>query len=262
MLINQFRIATALAVALVGTVSSAALITKDVDYQLGEKTFRGYLAYESTGAERKGGVLVVHQWGGLGEYEKMRARQLADLGYVAFCADIYGKGIRPTSAQDKGKLAGEYKGDRVKFRMHLAAALSQLATNERVDRNRLAAIGYCFGGTGVLELARSGANVKGVVSFHGGLDNPDPESAKNIRGKVLILHGADDPFVPQPQVDAFKKEMNDANKPFDFIAYAGAVHAFSQSDAGNDPKTGAAYNEAADKQSFDAMKKFLSKLIG
>lgn len=242
--------------------TQAALIAKDVDYQLGDKTFRGYIAYESEGPERKGGVLVIHQWGGLGEYEKMRARQLAELGYVAFCADVYGKGIRPTAPQEKGKLAGEFKGDRVKFRMHLASALSQLATHERVDRNRLAAIGYCFGGTGALELARSGANVKGVVSFHGGLDNPDPASAKNIRGKVLVLHGADDPFVPPAQVDAFKKEMNDAKKPFDFIAYVGAVHAFSQADAGNDPKTGAAYNEGADKQSFEAMKKFLGKLIG
>jgi dienelactone hydrolase len=242
--------------------SGAPMIeSRSVDYVSGREKMEGYVAYQPALSSVRPGVLIVHQWAGLTEYEMMRARQLAELGYVAFCVDIYGKGVRPEAMADRGKQAGFYKGNRPLFRERLASGLKELTSMVNVDKNQIAVIGYCFGGTGALELARAGADVKGAVSFHGGLDNPTPENAKNIKAKVLVLHGADDPFVPKAQVDAFKAEMKAAKKPFEFVAYPGAVHSFTHKDAGNDPKTGAAYNEEADKKSWAAMLKLFNKIF-
>ena len=233
-----------------------------VEYQLSDNktTFQGYLVGDMNG-KPKPGVLLVHAWGGLTDYEKGRAQEIAKSGYTVFCADIYGKGIRPTTTEEKGKLAGMYKGDRGMYREHLKVALEEMKRWPMTDKEQVAVIGYCFGGTGALELARSGAELKGAVSFHGGLDNPNPSDAKNITCPVLILHGADDPFVPQAQVDAFKSEMKAADKPFEFIAYPGAVHSFTEKAAGNDNSKGAAYNENADKKSFAEMLKFFKRIF-
>lgn len=247
--------------ALLSGLAQAAIVAKDVDYKVAGETYQGYVAYDSRFTGKLPGVLIVHQWGGLTDYEKMRARQLADLGYVAFCVDIYGKGIRPTDPAERGEYAGFYKNDRALFRRNLMAGLDQLKAQPKVDQGKLGAIGYCFGGTGVLELARAGANVKGVVSFHGGLDNPNPQDATHIRAEVMVLHGADDPFVPKKDVEAFKAEMKAAKKKFTFIEYAGAVHSFTQKEAGNDNSKGAAYNEAADKASFIQMRAFFARLF-
>lgn len=239
----------------------AAIHTETVEYQQGDTPLEGFLAYDDATSAPRPGVLVVHDWMGVGDYAKSRAKQLAELGYVAFAADIYGKGVRPADAKAAGELAGKYKGDRGLYRERLKAALAQLTANKLVAPGKVAAIGYCFGGTGVLELVRDGAMVKGVVSFHGGLSSPSPQDARNIKAPVLVLHGADDPFVKPDEVAAFKKEMEDAGVKYEFVAYPGAVHSFTRPDAGNDNSKGAAYNEAADKASWIAMKDFFAKIF-
>jgi dienelactone hydrolase len=198
---------------------------------------------------------------GLTDYEKRRAEQLAQLGYVAFCADVYGKGIRPKDRQEAGVEATKYKADRALLRARVNAALDELKRNALADPKRIAAIGYCFGGTAVIELARSGAEVAGIVSFHGGLDSPAPADGKNIKCKVLACHGADDPFVPAKELAAFEDEMRAANVDWQLIQYGGAVHSFTQPMAGNDNSKGAAYNEKADQRSWQAMKDFFAEIF-
>ena len=188
-------------------------------------------------------------------------RKLAELGYVAFAADIYGKGVHAASPQQAGALAGKFKNDQKLMRDRVNAALDVLRGSPLCDPKRVAAIGYCFGGTCVLELARSGADVAGVVSFHGGLSTANPADAKNIRGKVLVLHGADDPHVTPKEVEAFEEEMRNAGVDWQFVAYGGAVHAFTDPSAGNDNSKGAAYNAAADRRSWDAMKVFFAEIF-
>jgi dienelactone hydrolase len=183
------------------------------------------------------------------------------LGYVAFCADIYGKGVRPADTKEAGAQAGKYKKDRALLRERVNAGLAELKKSELVDAKRTAAIGYCFGGTTVIELARSGAEVLGVVSFHGGLDSPTPADGKNIKGKVLVCHGADDPFVKAADLAAFEEEMRAAQVDWTLIKYGGAVHAFTQPLAGNDNSKGAAYNEKADRRSWAALKLFLAGIF-
>ena len=239
----------------------AAIHTETIDYKDGDTVLEGYLAYDDTIQVKRPGVLIVHEWMGLGPYAQRRAREVAGLGYVAFAADIYGKGVRPTDYGEAGRQAGIYKSDRPLMRRRASAGLQVLKENPHVDSSRLAAIGYCFGGTTVLELARSGEDVRGVVSFHGGLDTPTPEDAKNIRGKVLVLHGADDPFAPRAQVLQLEDEMKNAGVDYEVVLYPGAVHSFTNPDSGNDPSKGAAYNAAADKQSWEAMKLFFKKVL-
>lgn len=239
----------------------AEVRTQDIEYKDGDVVLQGYVAWDDAVPGARPGVLVAHQWKGLTDYEKRRARELAGLGYAAFALDLYGRGIRPQTAEEAGKQAGIYRGDRPLMRRRARAALDALAAREACDPRRIAAIGYCFGGTVVLELARSGAPVAAVVPFHGGLDTPDPADARNIRGKVLVLHGADDPHVPPEQVAAFEKEMRDAGVDWQMVSYGGAVHAFTDPGAGNDPSKGAAYNASADRRSWKAMQGFLEEVF-
>jgi dienelactone hydrolase len=256
------RIFTLLSLAFAISASRAEIVTKTIEYKQGDTTLEGFLAYDNSVASARPGVLIVHQWKGLGAYEKMRAEMLAKMGYIAFACDIYGKGIRPTSMQDAGAQAGKYKNDRKLLRERVNAGLTELRKQQGVDTKKIAAIGYCFGGTTALELARSGADVNGVVSFHGGLSSPTPEDAKNIKAKVLALHGADDPNVPPAEVAGFEKEMREAKADWQLIAYGNAVHSFTDKSAGNDNSKGAAYNEKADKRSWQAMKDFFTELFG
>lgn len=232
-----------------------------IDYKEGNVPLQGYLVYDESVKEKRPGILVVHEWYGLNDYAKMRAEQLAKLGYVAFAADIYGKGIVAKSPEEAGKLAGEFYKDRTKFRKRLNAALEVLKKNKMIAENKIAAIGYCFGGGGVLELARSGADVKGVVSFHGNLSTANPADAKNIKCKVLVLHGSNDPYSPVEQVESFKKEMNDAKVDWQLNIYCDAVHGFTNPANGNDATKGVAYNEKADKRSWEAMKIFFDEIF-
>ncbi|HRH96208.1 MAG TPA: dienelactone hydrolase family protein [Prosthecobacter sp.] len=231
-----------------------------VEYQSGNVTCEGLHVVDTARAGRLPAVLIIHQWTGLSDNEKMRAHMLAQLGYNVFSADVYGKGVRPQPPA-AGQEAMKYKSNRKLYRERMLSALEVLNKDEHTDPAKIAAIGYCFGGTGVIELARSGALVKGVVSFHGGLDSPSPADGKNIKGKVLALHGADDPFVPAKDIAAFEQEMKDAKVDYKLVSYPGAVHAFTQKAAGNDNSKGAAYNEAADKASWEEMKAFFARIF-
>ncbi len=231
-----------------------------VEYKSGDVVCEGLHVVDTAKTGKLPAVLIIHQWTGLSENEKMRARMLAELGYSVFAADVYGKGVRP-QPPEAGKVAGQYKTDRKLYRERMLSALEVLNKDEHTDPAKVAAIGYCFGGTGVIELARSGALVKGVVSFHGGLDSPAPEDGRNIKGKVLALHGADDPFVPPADIAAFEKEMKDAKVDYKLVSYPGAVHAFTQKAAGDDNSKGAAYNKAADRASWNEMKAFFARLF-
>jgi dienelactone hydrolase len=257
----MWKLPCALILAATSLITRAAMHTETINYKQGDKTLEGFVAYDDAVQGQRPGILVVHQWMGLTDYEKKRAEMLARLGYVAFCADIYGKGIRPKDTGEAGQQAGKYKGDRQLLRARVDAGLAALRRQPLVDQRRVGAIGYCFGGTTVIELARGGADVAGIVSFHGGLDSPAPADGKNIKCKVLVCHGADDPFSSPADIAAFESEMRDNGVDWQLIKYGGAVHSFTQPSAGNDNSKGAAYNEKADKRSWEAMKEFFSELF-
>ncbi|MEW6117943.1 MAG: dienelactone hydrolase family protein [Nitrospirota bacterium] len=239
----------------------AEVRTQVIEYKLGATVLEGYLAYDDKLSGKRPGVLVVHEWYGINPYIKKRTEQLAQLGYIAFAADIYGKGIRPKNEKEAAAQATTYKSDRRLMRARARAGLDVLRKHELTDNKRIAAIGYCFGGTTVLELARSGEDINGVVSFHGGLDTPNPGDAKNIKAKVLALHGADDPFVPMKEVLAFQDEMRKGGVDWHMVIYGNAVHSFTNPEAGTDTSKGAAYNEKADKRSWNAMKVFFAEIF-
>jgi len=242
-------------------IMMAQIKTKTVEYKDGETVLEGMIAYREDIKQNLPVVIIVHDWMGVGEYTEMRARKLAEFGYLAFAADIYGKGIRPKNSDEAAQLAGSYKKNVGLLRSRINAALTEAKANPLADTSRVAAIGYCFGGTTVLELARSGANLNGVISFHGGLSTPDPNDAKNIRTKILVLHGADDPYVNDEEVTAFEKEMRNAGVDWQLIKYSGAVHSFTNPASGNDPSKGAAYSEKADKRSWQAMLQFFREVF-
>ena len=243
------------------STAHAEVQTRRVEYKHGNTVLEGYLAYDDDIQGKRPGVMVVHEWTGLGSYVQQRAKQLAELGYVAFAVDMYGKGIRPKNDKEAAAQATIYRSDRKLMRDRAAAGLKVLQQNDLTDKNRIAAIGYCFGGGTVLELARSGADVDGVVSFHGNLDTPNPRDARNIKGKVLVLHGAEDPLVPPEQVLGFAQEMSQAKVDWQMVAYGNAVHSFTNPIAGNDKSKGVAYNPLADQRSFADMKQFFAEIF-
>lgn len=242
-------------------LAQGVIETKTVEYRQGDARLVGYLAVPRDAKGPLPGVLVVHEWMGLNDYAKHRAEQLAKLGYVALAADIYGEGKVAADVNEAKALSSSYKKDRGLLRARAAAGLAVLKAQPGVSAQQIAAIGYCFGGTTVLELARGGAELAGVVSFHGGLDTPAPQDAKNIRAKVLALHGADDPYVPADQVAAFEQEMRAGGVDWHLVAYGGAVHGFTNPANGNDNSKGAAYNTAADARSWAAMRQFFTELF-
>ena len=239
----------------------AKLVTQTLEYEHAGLVCEGYLAYDDALAGHRPGILVIHQWMGLSDNERHRAELLAGMGYVALAADVYGKGVRPADSAAAGQEAGKYYADRALLRARLTAALDALARDPHVDPQRLVAIGYCFGGGGALELARSGAPLLGVVSFHGSLGTPNPADAQAIRAKLLVCHGAADPFVAPEEVQAFVTEMEAAKVDYQLVMYAGAVHAFTQRSAGDDPAKGAAYNAAADVRSWAQMQAFFAEIF-
>jgi dienelactone hydrolase len=241
--------------------AATTIDTRAVSYTQGSTALEGWLAAPKEASGKLPAVLLIHDWMGVASYSKSRTEQLAGLGYVVLAADIYGKSVRPGDPKAASEQAGIYKNDRALFRQRLLAGLEELKKQPNVDPTRIAAIGYCFGGTGVLELARAGADVKGVVSFHGGLDSPTPADGKNIKAKVLILHGADDPFVKPEGISAMISEFNAAKVDWQMTSYSGAVHSFTQKAAGDDNSKGAAYNALADKRSWRALQDFLNEVL-
>jgi dienelactone hydrolase len=235
------------------------LAGQPLTYTDGPTKLAGYVARPAAAKDKVPGVVVVHQWMGLTDHERHVSDDLARLGYVALAADIFGEGVHPKDTTEAGKLAMTYKGDRALYRRRIAAALETLKAQKGVDGSRIAVIGFCFGGTGAIEAARAGMPVKAVVSFHGGLDVPAGYEPGAISAKVLVCHGADDPFVPAKDVAAFHDEMRKAKADYVFTAYGGAVHSFTQKEAGNDNSKGAAYNEAAQRRSWQHMQDFFKE---
>lgn len=248
-------------ILMIGNFATAAIVEKPIEYKDGETTLQGFMYYDDSTTEKRPGVLVIHAWTGLNDYAKERAKMLAEMGYVAFAGDIYGKGVNPKAGAESSAMSSKYKNDRPLFRKRVNLAFDQLVASEFTDPTRTAAIGYCFGGTAVLELARSGADVNGVVSFHGGLGTPTPEDSKNIKGSVLICHGADDPYVPREEVNAFHDEMRIAEVDYMVIEYSDAVHSFTEPGTQEGPGVGAAYDADADRRSWQHMQMFFDEIF-
>jgi dienelactone hydrolase len=237
---------------------------KNVEYTAQGMKMKGYLPYDDAIKERRPGILVVHEWWGHNDYARMRARMLAKLGYAALALDMYGKGRQASHPDDAKKFSSEIMKNFDTGKERFMAALQLLKEQPNVDPERIAAVGYCFGGSVVLNMARQGADLKAVVSFHGGLAAVRPAQAGEVRARILVLHGGDDGFSTPEQIEAFKKEMTDAGADYRFVVYPGAWHAFTNPAAtklGKKYKLPLAYNADADRKSWAEMSKFLSAVL-
>ena len=230
-----------------------------VEYKHGDVALEGYLTGPESGTA-EAGVLIVHEWWGHDDYVRHRADMLAKMGYAAFALDMYGKGKHTEDPKQAGEWSGQVKGDRALMRARAAAGLEVLKSS-RFKPKQCAAIGYCFGGTTVLELARSGADLKGVVSFHGGLDTPHPDDAKNAKAKFLVCHGGADGFVPDKDVIAFEEEMRKGKCDWQLMVFGGATHSFTNPGADKHGIPGLTYSESADRRSWQAMEHFFHEIF-
>ena len=250
---------------LVASVSvQAAVVGEEVSYQAGDTTLKGYLARDTAMQGKRPGILVVHEWWGHNEYARERARQLAELGYVALAVDMYGDGKTADYPDDAGKFASAVRSNLPLMQARFEAAHAFLNSQPDVNPEQNAAIGYCFGGGVVLAMARSGADLDGVVSFHGSLAGGAVAPAA-IKARILVANGADDPFVTAEQIAAFKAEMDAAGADYTFINYPGAKHSFTNPDAdafGEKFGLPLAYNAAADADSWAEMQAFLQSVFG
>jgi dienelactone hydrolase len=245
---------------LAATEVQAKLVTKTVEYKQDGTVMQGFLAYDDAAAGKRPGILVVHEWWGLNDFAKQIAAKLAGLGYVALAADMYGNGHVAADREEAAKL-GALRQNSPLLRARAQAALKTLATEPRVDPNRLAAIGFCFGGTTVLELAYSGANLAGVVSFHGGLPKTSPDDLKRLKAAILVLHGAEDPHVSVADITAFEQAMRQARADWQMVFFGGAVHGFTNPANGNNPASGVAYDARAARRSWQYMQDFFRELF-
>ncbi|MET0392766.1 MAG: dienelactone hydrolase family protein [Chitinophagaceae bacterium] len=245
------------------TAAEPKLKEENITYTGDSVTMKGYVVYDENKKGQRPAVLVVPEWWGLNEYAKRRARELAALGYIAMAVDMYGNGEQADNPAKAQELATPFYTNPQKGKTRLDAALAQIKTYSQTDTARIAAIGYCFGGTQVLNAAKLGDNLKGVVSLHGGLQGPQPD--KNLlKAAILVCHGGADSFVPQAQVDQFKKQMDSIGANYAFKVYEGATHAFTNPDAtetGKKFNMPIAYNAAADTASWNDMKAFLDKTL-
>jgi dienelactone hydrolase len=244
----------------------AAVVTKSVEYTQNGTKLKGFLAYDDSASatQKRPGILVIHEWWGLGDYIKGRARQLAELGYIAFAPDMYGDGQVTTDRKKAGELAGQLYGKPL-LAERAQAGLDQLLKTGLVDESKVASIGFCFGGTASLALAYTGAPLAAVVTFHGGLIPVPSGSGEKIKGKFLILHGGLDTLVPATAVESFLISANDAKIDYQFIVYSGALHAFSNPEADKAQAAGlkgVGYNAEAARNSWDQMKIFFADVLG
>lgn len=262
---NKLLIALSGVLAIIGT-AQAAVVGEEIDYRVGEVALQGYLAYDESVAGPRPGVLVVHEWWGHGEYARERARMLAELGYAAFALDMYGDGKYADHPDRAGEFASAVMRDMETARARFEAAMTVLREHSAADPDRTAAIGYCFGGAIVLNMARLGVpELDGVASFHGSLATSVPAQPGAVQARVLVLHGADDPLVPDEQVEAFRAEMDAAGVDYRFVAYPGVTHSFTNPEAdANAERFGLplAYDADADAQSWDELQTFLEQLFG
>lgn len=244
---------------LVAAPAWAKVQTKELKYQHDGVEYHGYLAWDDAVEGPRPGVLVVHEWWGLNDYARERARQVAELGYVALACDMYGEGKTAEHPKEAGEMATKVRANVEQWRSRATAALDVLKSQPQCDPKRLAAIGYCFGGSTALQLAYSGADLKAVATFHAALPAATPIEAKQVHAEILVNHGADDSFIPPAAIAAFKKELDAAKVPYEFVAYLGARHSFTVKDAGRHGLDGMKYDADADRQSWDKMKALLAK---
>ncbi len=247
-----------LLITLMSTTIYAQL--KPVAYTDGTQKLNGFTISPAKKLANNPGILILPAWKGIDAHAKESAEKLAKMGYTAFIADIYGEGNYPQNEAEAGKQAGFYKQNYKDYQRRISLALAQLIKSG-ANANNIVAIGYCFGGTGVLEAARAGLPLRGVVSFHGGLGKDAARTADPIATKVLVCHGADDPYVSKEEIDGFQKEMRDSKADWQMIYYSNAVHSFTDPNSGNDNSKGAAYNANADRRSWEHFMIFLKEIV-
>jgi dienelactone hydrolase len=244
------------------TLARAEVKMREVTYSYGGVTFKGHLAWDEAMKGKRPGVLVVHEFWGLNDYARKRADQLAGLGYVAFACDMYGAGKVTEHPEEAAQMAAEVRKNIKTWQGRAQAALKILQEHELVDPGKIAAIGYCFGGSTALELAYSGANIAAVATFHAALPVPEPEQAKVIKAKILICHGAADSFIPEATCQQVRSAFEDAKVDYEFIYLGGAVHSFTVPGSEKIGRRGMAYTAAADRRSWQAMLDLFKETIG
>jgi dienelactone hydrolase len=246
------------------TISRAAVVGKPVEYAADSVTLKGYIAFDDKFTGKRPGILVVHEWWGHNEYARKRADMLAELGYVALAVDMYGDGKQANHPDDAGKFAGEVMKNMPAMKARFLAALTLLKESEDVDPANIGAIGYCFGGGVVLGMAREGADLKGVVSFHGSLATQSPAQKGRVKAKILVCNGAADKFVSEESIKEIKAEMKAAKVDFKFVNYPDAIHSFTNpasTELGKKFNLPLAYNEKADKKSWADMQEFFKRVF-
>jgi len=258
----MIQLAMVSVLALRGGDPAVELVTREIEYRHGEVALEGYLAYPKDAKGKLPGVLICHQWMGQSPYERMRAEETAKLGMVAFALDIYGKGVRPQDVPEAAKLATGYKTDRALLRARAHAGLEALRKVDVCDGSRIVVMGYCFGGTTALELARSGAPLAALATFHAGLIAELPEDAGRIRAKVLINHGADDPLVQKEVIDGVMTELRRDHVDWQVIFYGNAVHSFTNPEADARQVPALKYDKKADERSWALTRHLFEEAFG
>ncbi|MFO1417671.1 MAG: dienelactone hydrolase family protein [Methylotetracoccus sp.] len=234
--------------------------TTTVDYHHADTLLEGFFAYDDARGQPLPAVMIAHAWGGRDDFVCAKARRLAESGYAAFALDMYGKGVLGSGPDENARLMNPFMQDRALLQARIGAALEAVRTLPQVDPTRIAAMGFCFGGLCVLDLARTGADLRGVISFHGLFIPPGNTAGRRISAKVLALHGHDDPMVPPDHVAALATELTDAGADWQIHVYGGTVHAFTNPRA-NDPGFGTVYNAAADHRSWQSLQSFLAEVL-
>jgi dienelactone hydrolase len=248
----------------ISSVSHAAVVVKDVTYKEGDTTYKGVLAYDDAMKEKRPGMIVVHEWWGITQHVRDYTKELATKGYTALAVDMYGNGKTADNPKDAGELSGSVMNNPDVMKARFDAGKKFLVSQPTVDPKRVGALGFCFGGGVVLNMARMGEDLPGVASFHGSLGTKNPAQPGAVKSRMLVMNGADDPFVKPEAIDAFKKEMDAAKVNYKFINYPGAVHAFTNPEAtakGQQFKLPLAYNKDADEKSKAEMLKFFSEIF-
>lgn len=251
----------ALTCLLAGETARAEVQTKVISYTDGDTPLEGFLAWDDAVSGKRPGVLVVHEWWGLEKHAEDRARKLAELGYVAFALDMYGEGKDTDHAEDAMAWSSQVRQNQDGWVQRANKGLEVLLSQDNVDPDRVTAIGFCFGGATVMQMAYSGADLAGVVSFHGSLPAATEEQAKAVKAKVLVCHGEDDPFVPKEQVLKFQEMLTAGEVDFQFISYSNTVHSFTNPDADSHNMQGAAYNRQTDERSWAHMRQFFNEIF-
>lgn len=245
----------------IGSASYAEVKSRVIEYQDGETTLKGHLYWDNAIKGKRPGVMVVHEWWGLNDYAKSRARMLAEIGYVAFAADMYGDNRVTTHGDQAGSWMKQITNNISHWQSRAQLGLSQLKQHSLVEPSQLAAIGYCFGGATVMQLAYSGAELRGVVSFHGSLPPASEDQYQNIKAKVLVAHGNSDPFVPAERVTAFQASLDAAGADWQFLSLGGAQHGFTNPGADAHKMKGLKYDADADRRSWQAMQQFFGEIF-